>query len=226
MSGAKQSIAQAWLHFWMQRAGLGRSGRIAARMAALVAEPYKSRISLARRYPGGFIAPSAQVAAADVRLGWNVYLGDRVVIYRRGSGEPVALGDKVEIHNDTILEVGAGGRITIDAESGIQPRCQINSYAAPIVIGRYVQIAAGCALYAYDHGTAPGTLMRDQPLTTRGPIVIEDDAWIGTGVIILSGVTIGAGAVVGAGSVVTRSIPAGAIALGSPARVVKMRGEP
>ena len=55
--------------------------------------------------------------------------------------------------------------------------------------------------------------------------MIEDDAWLGVGVIVLSGVRIGKGAVIGAGAVVSRDVPDGAIAMGVPARVVKMRAE-
>lgn len=54
-------------------------------------------------------------------------------------------------------------------------------------------------------------------------IVIEDDVWIGANTIILPGVKIGKGAVIGAGSVVTKDIPAAAIAVGSPAKVIKHR---
>jgi acetyltransferase-like isoleucine patch superfamily enzyme len=46
---------------------------------------------------------------------------------------------------------------------------------------------------------------------------------LGYGVIVLSGVCIGEGAVIGAGSVVTKDVPAGAIAVGVPARVIRMR---
>ncbi|PMP83110.1 MAG: transferase, partial [Chloroflexus aggregans] len=62
-----------------------------------------------------------------------------------------------------------------------------------------------------------------QPLTSKGPIVLEDDVWLGYGVVVLSGVTIGSGTVVGAGSVVTKSLPAGVIAVGAPARIVRER---
>ena len=62
-------------------------------------------------------------------------------------------------------------------------------------------------------------------MQTKGDIVIEDDAWIGVGAIILDGVTIGESSVVGAGSVVTESIPKSAIAVGNPARIVKIRNQ-
>ncbi|MBR0843869.1 acyltransferase [Bradyrhizobium liaoningense] len=53
------------------------------------------------------------------------------------------------------------------------------------------------------------------------PIVIEDDAWLGFGVVILKGVTIGAGAVVGARSVVTRDVAPNTVVAGNPARVMR-----
>lgn len=58
---------------------------------------------------------------------------------------------------------------------------------------------------------------------TKGPIIVKDDVWIGTNVLVLSGITIGQGAVVGAGSVVTKDVPPYAIVGGNPARVIKYR---
>jgi acetyltransferase-like isoleucine patch superfamily enzyme len=92
-----------------------------------------------------------------------------------------------------------------------------------IQIGCGVQIAPNCAFYPYDHGFARGQLIMEQPCKTKGGIIIDDDAWLGHGVIVLDGVRIGKGAVIGAGSVVTNDIPDGAIASGIPSRVVKMR---
>jgi acetyltransferase-like isoleucine patch superfamily enzyme len=84
-------------------------------------------------------------------------------------------------------------------------------------------LAPNCALYSYDHSLAPDKPIRLQPLTTKGGIVISDEAWLGFGTIVLNGVTIGKGAAIGAGSVVISDIPDNAIAVGNPARVVKMR---
>ncbi len=56
------------------------------------------------------------------------------------------------------------------------------------------------------------------------PVEIGDGAWIGAGAIVLPGVAIGQGAVVGAGSVVTKSIPAGEVWAGNPARLISKSG--
>jgi acetyltransferase-like isoleucine patch superfamily enzyme len=221
----KRSLVRAWRDFWLSRGGTSRAGRLAFAVGSLSALPYKHRVALAHRYAAGYIAPSAQITHSRLRLGRHVFIGDQVVIYQRHGAGPVELGDFVELHRDVTIENGAGGSLTIGERTGIQPRCQIAAHVAPIRIGRRVQIAPACAFYPYDHGMAPGTPMIDQPLTSRGPIVIEDDAWLGYGVVVLSGVRIGAGAVVGAGSVVSRDLPPGAVAVGAPARVVKLRDE-
>lgn len=56
---------------------------------------------------------------------------------------------------------------------------------------------------------------------SKGPIILEDDVWIGENCIILSGVKIGQGAVIAAGAIVTNDIPPYAIAGGVPAKVIK-----
>jgi acetyltransferase-like isoleucine patch superfamily enzyme len=58
---------------------------------------------------------------------------------------------------------------------------------------------------------------------SKGPILVEDDVWIGTDALVMSGVRIGKGAIIGAGSVVTRDIPAYSISCGNPARAIKYR---
>ncbi len=55
----------------------------------------------------------------------------------------------------------------------------------------------------------------------KGPVMIEDDAWIGAGAILLPDVTIGSMTIVGAGAVVTESVPPRSVAIGVPAKVVR-----
>lgn len=223
--GLKGVFSAVWVHFWMRFAGLSFFGRIATRLATWFTPPYYGRFSLARLYPKGYIAPSATIHHADLRLGANVCINDRVIIYQDNNGGPIELGDLVCIHCDSIIQTGAGGSVIVGADTHIQPHCQLSAYKSPIQIGCRVLIAPNCAFYPYDHSITPFELIRKQPLKTKGGIIIDDDAWLGFGVIVLDGVRIGKGAVVGAGAVVTHDVPNGAIAVGVPARVVKMRSD-
>ncbi|MCV3324654.1 CatB-related O-acetyltransferase [Pediococcus ethanolidurans] len=58
---------------------------------------------------------------------------------------------------------------------------------------------------------------------TKGPIIVKDDVWIGSHVLILSGITLGTGSIIGAGSVVTKNVPNFAIVGGNPAKIIKYR---
>ncbi|MGI8818595.1 MAG: DapH/DapD/GlmU-related protein, partial [Gemmatimonadales bacterium] len=56
---------------------------------------------------------------------------------------------------------------------------------------------------------------------SQGPIVIEEDAWLGAGCVVLPGVRIGRGAVIGANSVVVSDVPSLHVVAGQPARTVR-----
>ena len=214
-----------WPRFWMRYAGLSPSGRIATRLATWFAPPYYGRCFLSYLTKNGYIAPTAIVRHNNVHFGKNVFIGDRVVIYQDKDGGTIELGDRTHIYGESFLQTGSGGSLKIGENSHIHPRCQISAYKSSVFIGKEVQIAPNCAFYPYSHGIARGKLIQEQPLHSKGDIIVGDDAWLGFGVIVLDGVRIGKGAVIGAGSVVTQAIPDGAIAAGTPARVVKMRDD-
>ena len=91
-----------------------------------------------------------------------------------------------------------------------------------VVVGERCMIGPHCYVTDHDHGTAADAETGSQPLRSS-ETRIGNDVWIGAGVIILKGVAIGDGAVLGAGAVVTSDVPANAIAVGVPARVVGKR---
>lgn len=206
----------------MQFAGRGPLGQIATRLAGAFSPPYKGRRYLAKLNTHGYFSPTAGIHCHRFSAGQHVFIGDRVTVYALDDGE-VRVGDRASVHQDGIIQASDGGSVIIGADTHIQPRCHISARKGSITIGSHVQIAPGCAFYSYSHGFAAGKLMRKQPLQTKGGIVLEDDVWLGFGVIVLDGVRIGAGAIVGAGSVVTRDVPSNAVAVGSPARVVGAR---
>ncbi len=218
-----ERIGIAWTRFWMRYAGLGKTGRAATYLAALTSPPYKGRRPLAFMNKKGYISTSAMIPHDALRLGEHVFIGDRVVVYKGQGGGAVEIGAGAAIHNDVIIEVGAGGGLRIGGDTHIQPRCHFSAYKGSILIGREVQIGPNCGFYPYNHGFKSGLPIKEQPLQSRGDIIIADGAWLGFGVVVLDNVRIGKGAVVGAGAVVTREIPDNAIAAGSPARVIGMR---
>lgn len=89
-------------------------------------------------------------------------------------------------------------------------------------IGQHCAIGPGCYLTDHDHGQAIGLPPLAQPMVAV-PTQLGDRVWLGANVVVLKGVTIGNDVIVGAGSVVTKDLPAGAIAVGNPARVIKYR---
>ncbi len=225
MNPAADFLFRRWSRFWMRFSGLSPMGRIATRMAAWPAPPHYAREYLAHLTRKGYISARATIHHDQFHHGLRLFIDDGCLIYQNREGGAVRLGDDVRLYRDVIVETGNGGEIEIGDHSSIHPRCQLNGYLEPIRIGKHVMIAANCAFYSYDHGIAAGTPIHRQPLQSRGAIVIGDGAWLGTGVIVLSGVRIGKGAIIGAGAVVTRDVPDEGIAVGNPARLIRLRSD-
>jgi len=94
---------------------------------------------------------------------------------------------------------------------------------APIEIGEACQIATRVQLLTATHPVDPEP--RRQGWEYGQPITIADNVWLGGGAVVCPGVTIGQDTAVGAGAVVTRDLPAGVVAAGVPARVLREIGE-
>ena len=134
----------------------------------------------------------------------------------------------VVINNDVIVNrncmiqakagpVRLGSRTTIGSNSVIVSMAGVEFGEAVLVAGN-CYFSAGA--YQVDDTTSA---VMDQGAYSKGPIIIDDNSWIGTGAIILDGVRVGKGAIVGAGAVVTKDVPDFAIVAGIPARVIRTR---
>jgi len=137
--------------------------------------------------------------------------------FLKRAGRPVFFGEHVRITSPENLDIGdwgAAGHYTfLNATGGIK-------------IGAWAAVTHRCILNTVNHVYEdPEAPVRLQGLEVA-PIVVEDDAWLGSGVYVMPGVTIGRGAIVGANSVVTRDIPAYSIAAGIPARPIRRRRLP
>jgi maltose O-acetyltransferase len=127
-----------------------------------------------------------------------------------------------------VLGEGTEIRPPFRCDYGHQTRVGARSFAnwglvsldvATVTIGDDVQIGPNVQLLTATHPLEPGP--RRDKWEAAEPIVVEDNVWLGGGVVVCPGVTIGQDTVVGAGAVVTRDLPPGVVAVGSPARVVR-----
>ena len=138
---------------------------------------------------------------SDISLEKDVSLDDGVVLLCSGPPKPdkIAIGDGTYLNRYTMLD--AHDQITIGRNCMIGPYCYITDA---------------------NHGRAPGVPVKEQKMEARA-VVIEDDVWLGAGVVVLPGVRLGRGCVVGAGAVVTHDVPAEAVFAGVPARAIASR---
>ena len=180
------------------------------------------------------------------RAGRGVVWGRNVTLWH---SRKMWIGDRVAVDDGCQLDARgcAAGDFRIGDDALISRGCVISGKDGPLSIGPRANIGAGCVMYAstkleigadtmlaaqcYVGGGRYKVFGRtdlpiaEQPEPRQG-VVIEDDCWLGAGVIVVDGVRIGRGSVVGAGAVVTRDVEAYSVVAGVPARRVAMRSRP
>ncbi|MEW1635260.1 sugar O-acetyltransferase [Streptomyces sp. NPDC093801] len=181
-----------------------------------------------RRMSAGewFLPDDPELAAATLR---------RIELCARFNDAPAAL---VPERRDAILRellgsVGEGVRIRspFHCDFGRHIRIGDGTFVnfgavfldtAPITIGAHTQIGPNVQLLTPTHPLDPA--LRRAGWERGLPVTLGDNVWLGGGTIVCPGVTIGDDTVVGAGSVVVKDLPAGVLAVGNPARVVRSLG--
>lgn len=134
---------------------------------------------------------------------------------------------------------GRGCRIEAFSQTGdvvlkLGENIQINDYvhisaAESIIIGNGVLMASHIYISDNSHGSYKGDMndsCPDIPPCQRNyvtaPVIIGDNVWLAEHVIVMPGVVIGKGSIIGSNSVVTKSIPPYTIAVGQPAKPIKI----
>lgn len=173
------------------------------------------RLSAARR----LWAHTRLRAALDGRLDPSVVVAS--VPELQGTRR-IELGKGLFLYRELYLETREAGHIRIGDGCVLSRGVHVVAYAAVdiedgVMIGEYTSIRDA------NHRIVKGHSVRDTGHQSAA-IRIQRNAWIGRGAAILPGVTVGSGAIVGANAVVTKDVPAGAVVVGVPARVLERAG--
>ncbi len=150
----------------------------------------------------------ARLTLRDCKLGRFVYMGGDLHCAAEGD---VTIGERVHFFGGMLaseLRCHTGAHLSIGERSKFNYGFSIEAHQS-IRIGRRCMIASMVRISDSHRGKT-------------APVVIGDDVWIAHGAIIEPGVEIGDGSVISAGSVVTTSVPPGHLALGNPARVMRL----
>ena len=161
--------------------------------------------------------------AADAARAWELterfnatrpeeaQLRDRILRELLGEvGDGVVVRPPFRCDYGAYISIGAGTFVNFDC---------VMLDVAPIRIGANCQLATRVQLLTPTHPVDPEP--RRLGWEAAEPIAIGDNVWLGGGAIVCPGATIGENTVVGAGAVVTSDLPAGVVAVGAPARVLR-----
>jgi acetyltransferase-like isoleucine patch superfamily enzyme len=157
---------------------------------------------------------------AELRALEHVELDDECFVARSARlfaerHRPIRLGPRAAIAADAFLH----GPIELGADVSVNAFAVLDGGKKGIAIGEATRIASHACIYAFDHGMAASSPIREQAVTSRG-VIIGRDVWIGAHACVTDGVSVGDHAVVGAGAVVTRDVEPYAIVAGAPARPI------
>ena len=153
------------------------------------------------------------------RIDSNVVIEKGVLVFHP---ENISIGSDVYVGHQTVLKGYYKNELVIGPGTWIGQQCFFHS-AGGITIGKNVGIGPGVKILTSTHDEEGRKIPILHSRIKFSPVVIEDDADIGIGSIILPGVTIGRGAQIGAGAVVTKNIEPYAVAAGVPAKIIRTR---
>jgi len=154
----------------------------------------------------------------------NVVIDDNCVLDAKGeTNNGLFIGEQSFIGRNTILSC-KNGDIYLEDRVNMGFNCHVFS-ASEVRLGKNNLIAAYCYMIGGTHTMDRTDIPPlEQPRVSKG-IVMEDNIWLGAGVKVMDGVRIGRDAVIGTSAVVSKDIPAYAIAVGIPAKVIRNRLE-
>jgi acetyltransferase-like isoleucine patch superfamily enzyme len=158
----------------------------------------------------------------QISLGSGVLLDDYVSLDVRGEAASIEIQDRVSVGRLSTI-AAKHGSIRLGAGCNIGSYCRVATNSK-VTIGESVLIGAYSYIGPGNHTEgAPETPLIARPMEIKGGVEIGSHAWLGTRVTVLDGVKIGSHAIIGAHSLVMEDVPDWGVAVGTPARVIRVR---
>jgi acetyltransferase-like isoleucine patch superfamily enzyme len=152
------------------------------------------------------------------RIGRNGYLSPAAAISGRPPHECLVMGDNGFVAGGCYVT----GSVTLGHDCSVNPHATLRG---KFRAGDGVRIGAYACIIGFNHGHARVDVPIHRQAQTSKGIVLGDDIWVGSHVIIIDGVTVGSHAILAAGAVVTRDVPDYAVVGGNPARILRLRNQ-
>lgn len=195
--------------------------------------PWKVTLEARRR----LLFPAARMYFAYHGVAWTKnWMMFGLPLIQRHRGSEILIGDYLHMKNwfssnplgvrnrSVLATLSRNAVIQIGERAGITG--VVLCAKTKIQIGDRIRLGANCTIIDTDFHPISASKRAVNPRDGQSePVIIGDDVFIGMNSVILKGVTIGDGAVIGAGSVVSRDVPAGTIAAGNPARIIRGANE-
>jgi acetyltransferase-like isoleucine patch superfamily enzyme len=157
----------------------------------------------------------------QIEVGDGLVLDDHVTIDARGKDAQIEIANRVSVGRYSTI-AAKQGRIRLEAGSNVGSYCRIATNSQ-ISVGESVLIGAYCYIGPGNHTEEGAGALISNPMDIRGGVSIGAHAWLGARVTVLDGVSIGKHAIIGAHSLVTEDVPDWGVAVGTPAKVIKVR---
>ncbi len=136
----------------------------------------------------------------------------------------IFIKENVSVRNNFKIHIGHSGKITIGVNCFFNNNCSINCLGS-IEMGNDNQFGENVLFYDHNHRHGDVTQLISQQGYSIGKIVIGNNCWIGSNVVILKDVNIGDNSVIGAGCIIHKSIPANSVVMNQQNLIIKPRNE-
>ena len=186
---------------------------------------WKLKLKVGKRVYLGKMAEITMFEKSKIIIGDHVKLGNllRITAYSRSE---LSIGAECKLGEFVRFTVGKDSTLSLGDKTRFTQGCILRSGDEhKLIVGSMVTVGEYTSIRGTDHEfKKEGIPILEQGSWSKD-VVIEDDVWIGSRVMIMPGITIGSHSIIAASAVVTKSVPTNSVAKGIPAKISEIQRE-